>query len=139
MRLARFSVVSAAGIGVQLGVLWTLTGPGGAHYLPATILAVGAAIVHNFAWHRHWTWRDRPGGRWPAALVRFAGMNGLVSLVGNALVMGLLIGGFGVATMPANVIAIATCGVANFALADRIVFTRPDADDPVEAHTPLLS
>jgi len=139
MRIARFSIVGAAGIGVQLAMLWALTGPAGLHYLPATLVAVTAAIIHNFGWHRLWTWRDRPGGRWPSALARFAGLNGLVSIAGNALVMAVLTGGFGMPAVLANVVAIVTCGIANFALADRLVFIGRGAHDAVEAPTPLLS
>jgi len=67
-RFVRFNAVGAAGIGVQLSVLWLLTGVAHLHYLPATFAAVTLAVMHNFMWHRRWTWGDRPVGVHPIAL-----------------------------------------------------------------------
>ena len=122
-RLLRFSAVSALGIGVQLAVIWMLTDIAGVHYLPATIAGVAAAIVHNFVWHRRWTWAERAAGA--GVLITFAGFalgNGLVSLVGNVVLMTVLVGSFGVPALAANAAAIAACGVINFVLGDRYVF-----------------
>ena len=72
LRFVRFNAVGAAGIGVQLAALWLLTGVMHVHYLTATSLAVGTAIVHNFLWHRRWTWAERagiPGGDGPVHAV----------------------------------------------------------------------
>ncbi len=121
-RFARFNVVSALGMGVQLLALAALAGPAGIGYLPATAIAVSLAVVHNFAWHWAWTWRDRPRGRPMAALSAFVVANGSVSLVTNLVVMAGLVSGAGIRPVAANLCAIATAGVANFALADRWVF-----------------
>ena len=124
-RFVRFNVVSALGIGVQLAVLWLLVHAAGVHYLVATVAAVGAAVAHNFLWHRAWTWADRPltraaeAGR---AFARFAAANGVVSLGGNLACMAVLVDGFGITPVAANVAAIAACGVLNFWLGDRVVF-----------------
>lgn len=123
-RLVSFNAVGALGIGVQMAVLWALTGPAGLHYLPATALAVVAAVVHNFVWHRVWTWRDRPQRAWPVQLAAFALANGAVSFAGNLVLMAALVGLAGLAPVPANAFAIAACGLLNFWLADRIVFYR---------------
>jgi putative flippase GtrA len=48
--------------------------------------------------------------------------NGLVSIGGNLAAMAVLVGGAHVPVVPANVAAIALCGLANFWLADRLVF-----------------
>lgn len=125
-RFARFNVVGAIGIVVQLGVLELLR-RGGVDYLVATLLAVEAAIVHNFIWHERYTWRDRAGAlqsEWLLRLVRFHLTNGAVSLVGNALAMRWLVGEVHLSVIPANLIAIAACCVLNFLLSDRLVFTR---------------
>lgn len=119
-----FNVVGALGILVQLVVLRMLVGLAGLHYLPATALGVSAAVLHNFLWHRAWTWRDREAGGWLRPFVTFVAANGIVSFAGNLAVMTVLVGGLGMAAVPANLIAIATCGVVNFALSDRIVFYR---------------
>jgi putative flippase GtrA len=96
-------------------------------YLLATVLAVEAAILHNFVWHERYTWRDR--GRVSsreslARLVRFHLTNGVVSLVGNALAMRWLVGEMHLPVIPANLIAITACWLLNFVLSDRVVFTR---------------
>ena len=119
-RWCKFSLVGAIGIGVQLGMLALLTAAG-VHYLPATALAVEAAVLHNFAWHQNFTWRDREGeiaGR----LARFHLSNGAISILGNMAVMRLLVGYFGLPPVPANVASIAVCALANFLAADRVVF-----------------
>jgi putative flippase GtrA len=123
-RFARFNFVGALGIGVQLTGLWVLGEVGRAPYLVATAAAVSAAVVHNFLWHVWWTWRDRPTRGRAVALTfgRFVLANGLVSFAGNLIVMTLLVGGAGLPAVLANVIAIATCGVANFWLSDSLVF-----------------
>jgi putative flippase GtrA len=124
-RFIKFNATSALGIIVQLGVLWILIHGLHVSYLPATILAVSAAVVHNFFWHWRWTWADRaiPLAGAPAALVRFAAANGAVSLAGNVVLMAVLVRGAHVAPVAANLIAIAACGVINYWLGDRLVFT----------------
>lgn len=121
-----FNGVGILGAGLQLAVIAALVNGAGLHYAPATVIAVEAAVLHNFAWHRHWTWRDRPGaGAGLAArraLVRFHLSNGLVSIVGNLLVMAVLAGSLGVAPVVANAVAIVVCSLLNFGLGDRWVF-----------------
>ena len=94
---------------VQLAVLGGLIRLLGVHYLVATVVAVEAAILHNFFWHQRHTWRI---GRLPAStrrrLVRFHLLNGTVSLAGNALVMLLLTGSLGVDPVRANIVAVAS-------------------------------
>lgn len=120
-RFVRFNAVSAIGIGVQLAVLTSLT-QCGVPYLVATTIAVGAAVMHNFAWHRRWTWRDRRGSSARAQFASFALANGAVSLVTNLAVMAALVSGAHLPPPIANLTAIATAGLVNFALGDRLVF-----------------
>jgi putative flippase GtrA len=128
-RFLRFNVASALGIGVQLGVLWILTRGLHAGYITATILAVSAAVAHNFLWHWRWTWADRaiPIAAAPAALARFAAANGAVSIVGNVIVMAILVQA-GLPAIGANLLAIALCGLINYWLGDRVVFAVRSAD-----------
>src|SRR5204863_306937 len=56
-RFARFNLVGALGIFVQVAALALLIRLG-VHYLAATAMAVSLAVVHNFWWHRRWTWSD---------------------------------------------------------------------------------
>lgn len=134
VRFTRFNAVGVAGIGVQLAVLSALVHLAGVNYLLATALAVAVALAHNFWWHLRWTWRDRRpvGRRVLVAFGMFAGSNGLVSLGGNLALMPVFVEALGLPAIPANVLAIAACGLLNFALSDRVVFVR-EADAPGEA------
>jgi len=125
VRWLKFSLVGAIGIGVQLAVLAILTRTG-VHYLLATLLAVEAAVLHNFVWHESFTWRDRPRpAGWQgllARLARFHAANAALSIVGNLLLMRWLAGTFRLPVIPANLVTITACWAANFLLSDRWVF-----------------
>jgi putative flippase GtrA len=123
-RFARFNAVGAAGIGVQLGALWILTAVAHVHYVPATGVAVALAVVHNFAWHRHWTWADRPCDGIGAAFLRFAAANGLVSLLGSLILTTAFAALAAVPPVAANVAAIAVAGLLNYRVGDTVVFRR---------------
>jgi dolichol-phosphate mannosyltransferase len=130
MRWWKFNAVGALGWVVQTAVLTGLVHGAGMHYLLATVLAVEAAVLHNFFWHRWWTWADRRAQQSAmSALLRFNLSNGLVSIVGNLLFMRLLVGGAGLEPVLANWVAIALCAVLNYLLCDRFAFlaldTRP--------------
>src|SRR6266480_7631743 len=121
-RFARFSAVGAGGVIVQTVTLGVLLRIAGMHYLAATAVAVEASVLHNFVWHRRWTWADRPGSRGIVCLLRFNATNGAVSLVGNLALMFLLTGMLQLNPQAANLITIGVCSLVNFALADRFVF-----------------
>ncbi len=123
-RWLKFHFVGALGIGVQLAALSLLAGAG-VWYLAATALAVEAAVVHNFVWHERMTWRDRTTplpGRLLGRFLRFQMANGLISLLGNLLVMRLLVGALHLPVLWANLGAIAACAALNFVVSDRLVF-----------------
>jgi putative flippase GtrA len=122
-RFVRFCAVGAGGVAVQTLTLAMLLKVGGMHYLPATALAVEASVLNNFIWHRRWTWADRPGPGLGWALLRFNITNGAVSLIGNLIIMIALVSWLKVTPVVANLITIVICSLANFALADRVVFT----------------
>lgn len=124
-RWLKFNLVGAIGIGVQLGVLALLRGGLGMDYLLATALAVEAAVVHNFIWHERFTWADRGSltlAQSLGRLLRFNLTTGAVSIAGNLVLMRLLVGGAGLPFLPANLLSIAGCSLANFLLSDRVVF-----------------
>ncbi len=121
-RWVRFYIVGAAGIAVQTGVFAALAMLLHAHYLVATALAVEAAVLHNFAWHRRWTWADRQQARlWPQ-LLRFHLSTGLISILVNLLAMRLLAGLIGLHPAPAVLLTIAAASAVNYIVADQAVF-----------------
>ena len=125
MRFARFNAVGVLGFGVQLAILALLT-RAGVHYLAATAIAVEATLLHNFAWHERWTWKERRSrgeGR-VLRLARFHALNGVVSFAGNLLLMAALVGALHVTPVLANAIAVTVCATLNYFAADRMVFER---------------
>jgi putative flippase GtrA len=124
-RWLSFNGVGAMGVAVQLTTLTALVKLAGMHYLGATAIAVELAVLHNFAWHQHWTWSDRPSGSARATMLRLARfhmLNGAVSMVGNLGVMTILAGTLRIDPIAANVAAIATCSVVNFLASEVLVF-----------------
>jgi putative flippase GtrA len=122
-RWLKFSAVGATGIAVQLLTLALLLRLAGMHYLLATALAVEVSVLHNFVWHRRWTWSDRTVRSCGALLLKFILTNGALSIIGNLVFMWLLVGAAGLDARLANMISISLCALANFLLSDRLVFT----------------
>lgn len=122
-RWLKFSAVGATGIAVQLVTLALLLRVAGIHYLVATALAVELSVLHNFVWHKRWTWSDRNSSNSRALLLRFNLTNGALSIIGNLFFMWLFVGCAGMDARFANVLTISICALANFILSDLIVFT----------------
>ena len=123
-RWLAFNAVGTMGVAVQLVTLVSLTEVLGLNYLVATPLAVETAILHNFVWHEHWTWRDRaPGirGRW-TRLAWFNLVTGALSISSNVVLTAAYVNTLGVHYAIANLMAIATCSLLTFVASDRFVF-----------------
>jgi putative flippase GtrA len=120
-RFLRFNAVGALGVGVQLSSLWLFTSVAAVHYAVATAVAVMLAVMHNFVWHRLWTWRDRDV-HLVRACTRFVFTNGLLSIVSNLGVTTALVAGVHAHPVAANAVAIVTSGLLNFWLGDVVVF-----------------
>lgn len=115
-RWLRFNAVGIVGAGVQLLMLTCLLRLR-VNYLVATAVALEIAVLHNYAWHRRWTWAGHPGSIW-----RFHASNGILSLISNLLLMRLFTGTMGFPPIPSNLAAIALTSLVNFAFASRWVF-----------------
>ena len=124
-RLLRFALGGFGGFIVQIATLAVLTEWLAVHYLIATIVSVEAAILLNFVWHERWTWRDRPATtsseRWQR-LIRFNILTGLTSIAGTVLIASILVEGFSLSPVFANILSIAALGAVNFAGANMLVF-----------------
>ena len=137
IRLVRFSLVGAMGIGVQLSVLALLIALK-MDYLLATALAVEAAVLHNFLWHQRFTWPDRASHGLQEALtqlLRFHLSNGVISILGNLALMRLLAGWLRLPVLLANLLTISLCFAANYLASDRWVFL---ADDSYQGTTSVV-
>ena len=130
-RVTPFITVGLIGFLVQIVTLAALTSLAHWSWLPATVLSVELAVIHNFLWHERWTWTDRTAAAASAPfarLLRFHLSNGLISIAGNALLMAWLVGILGVPAVAANALAVGAMSVLNFVMADRWVFrARPVA------------
>jgi putative flippase GtrA len=121
----KFNTVGFLGMGVQLVSLTALKAGMGVNYLTATLLAVETAILHNFIWHERWVWVDRTRYRSDGVLfrlMRFNMANGLISLMGNLLLMWLFVEKVHLHYLFANIIAIGMCATINFVVSDRLIF-----------------
>jgi putative flippase GtrA len=121
VRFTVFLVVGWFGFALQLSVLAFLTSVAHWPWLPATIVAVELAVVHNFLWHERVTWRDRHNGGFKR-FARFNVATGITSIAGNVMLMAAFIGLLGLRPVAANVLAVATMSVVNFFVSDRWVF-----------------
>jgi putative flippase GtrA len=124
VRWCKFNIVGALGMAVQLGALSLFVRWAPSHYLVATAAAIELTLVHNFVWHLHYTWRDRRTSfGWAAQLIRFHLSNGLVSMLGNLALMGVLVHETHLPVLTANGIAIGCCSIVNFFLGHHWAFT----------------
>ncbi|HEV2647478.1 MAG TPA: GtrA family protein [Acidobacteriaceae bacterium] len=125
-RWAKFNLVGAIGMAIQLMALAGFNRIFRPHYLYATAAALEFTLLHNFLWHLHYTWRDRrhkPALR--ILLVRFHLSNGAVSMLGNLALMRVLVQQFHLPLLIANGVAILSCSIANFYLGDAWAFAEP--------------
>jgi putative flippase GtrA len=123
IRWSKFNLVGAVGMAVQLAALAVFNRWTGGHYMVATAAAIELTLLHNFAWHLRFTWRDRrDNSALLGQIVRFHLSNGLVSMVGNLALMRLLVDGARLPLLVANGIAILCCSILNFCLGDNWAF-----------------
>ena len=130
-RVARFALVGFGGLVVQVLVLDALTRLTVLDYRAAAVLAVEAAVLHNFVWHERWTWQVPKGvGSCVRRAVRFHSTTALLSILGNVLLMTLFVEALGWPVLLANIIAVAVLGIANFRAADSWVFREHEREVP---------
>jgi putative flippase GtrA len=132
VRWLKFNLVGGVGIVLQLALLAVFSKLLRLPYLAATAAAVELAVLHNFAWHERYTWKNPTASAEPCALftrvIRFHLGNGAVSIIGNLVLMKLFAGELHVPALTANMIAITICSLVNFCLADRWVFAEANSD-----------
>ena len=123
IRWGKFNLVGAMGMVVQLASLAILSRWAAGHYLYATAAAIEITLLHNFVWHLHYTWLDRrDDSALLVRLMRFHLSNGLVSMLGNLVVMRILVQQAHISLIPSNIIAVLCCSVANFCLGNSWAF-----------------
>ena len=123
-RWLKFNLVGLIGMGVQLTLLAVFNHLlHGRDVLAATAAALELTLLHNFAWHLHYTWRDRRDSTTRLyQFLQFHLSNGLISLLGNLALMNLLLRHTHLPVLASNVIAIAICSILNFFLSHKWTF-----------------
>jgi dolichol-phosphate mannosyltransferase len=56
-RLVKFNLVSLAGLGINMGILWLLTDILGVYYLLSNLCGIAAATFWNYLVNSWWTWK----------------------------------------------------------------------------------
>jgi len=112
LQLMKFCAVGASGYVVNLCVFALFVGPLDAHHLIAATAAFVVAVLNNFWWNRHWTFRAR-GGRAGFQAARFFTVS-VAAFVFAAAMLELLVSVVGVAELPAQAISIIAATPLNF-------------------------
>ena len=112
LQLIKFCAVGASGYVVNLCVFALFIGPLDAHHLVAATAAFAVAVLNNFWWNRHWTFRAR-SGRAGFQAARFFRVSGAAFIFAAAM-LELLVSVVGVAELPAQAISIIAATPLNF-------------------------
>jgi putative flippase GtrA len=121
-RWSKFNLVGALGMVVQLSALAAINRLAPGHYLFATMAAIELTLLHNFTWHLHYTWFDRRDDRIGTQCIRFHLSNGMVSMIGNLILMRVLVHSARIRLLASNSIAILSCSIVNFILGSTWTF-----------------
>lgn len=124
-RGSKFILVGWIGMIVNSGCLYLFKGVLGFPLIPASLMAIEIAIVHNFFWHRNWTWRDRNGDENQSLLrqlLTYNLMTGSVDLVANVTVLWLLTTFLGIYYMIANIAGMIVGPFIKFWLNEKVIF-----------------
>ena len=122
VRWIRFNLVGVMGFVLQTTMLFALVRWTGLATPAAVILAVLAAVSHNFFWHEHFTWPDRPRETRFRRWLSFHLSTGILSVVGNVVVTMVVANGTGFPLVASNAVAVALVAMANFWVSDRLIF-----------------
>ena len=112
VQLVKFCLVGGSGYVVNLTVLTICVKAFDLHHLLAATAAFVVAVLNNFWWNRHWTFRARRGHAGFQA-ARFFAVSG-AAFVFAAAVLELLVTVAGIAEVPAQAISIVVATPLNF-------------------------
>jgi putative flippase GtrA len=112
MQLVKFCLVGGSGYVVNLAVFAISFEAIGMHHLAAATCAFVVAVLNNFWWNRHWTFKAR-GGRAGFQAARFFAVS-IGAFLFAASVLELLVSVVGVPELLAQAISIAAATPVNF-------------------------
>jgi len=113
-------------MGVNTACLYLFKGVMGIPLIPASVLAIEIAILHNFIWLRYWAWSDRKAeGVRPPFFKQLAIYNlatGAVDLTANVSILWLLATFAGVQYLIANIIGMILGPFIKFWINEKLIF-----------------
>jgi putative flippase GtrA len=112
VQLLKFCAVGASGYVVNLTVFALCVEGFGIHHLPAATAAFVVAVLNNFWWNRHWTFRAR-SGRAGFQAARFFAVS-VVAFLFAASILELLVSVAEMPELPAQAISIVMATPLNF-------------------------
>jgi putative flippase GtrA len=112
MQLFKFGVVGATGYVVNLAVFAIQVELLDVHHIPAAVAAFCVAVMNNFLWNRHWTFRATEGHAGFQA-ARFFTVS-VAALAVNLVVLSLLVDLAGAPELPSQAFAVAFAMPLNF-------------------------
>ena len=127
LRALKFNIVGWMGMPVNMGMLYLLKDVAGFPLILASVIAIETAIVHNYIWHRHWTWAHRNRGERPPffkQLIAYNVATGLVDLVVNVSVLWVLTTFFGVYYLISNAAGMILGPLIKFWLNEKVIFRK---------------
>jgi putative flippase GtrA len=125
LRFARFGIVGASGLVVNMLVLAALAEIAGVQYLAAAIIATQASTAWNFLLTERWVFSDRANqsGVFRRAALFFA-MNNAALLL-RAPTLFILVTAAGINYLVANLVSLVALTLIRFAVADGWIWARP--------------
>ena len=112
VQLLKFCAVGASGYVVNLTVFALCLEGFGMHHLAAATVAFVVAVLNNFWWNRHWTFRAR-GGRAGFQAARFFTVS-VAAFLFAASILELLVSVAEMPELPAQAISIVVATPLNF-------------------------
>ena len=112
VQLGKFCLVGGSGYAVNLATFALCVEIVHMHHLVAATCAFVVAVLNNFWWNRHWTFRARTG-RAGFQAARFFAVS-VAAFVFAACILELLVSVLGVAELPAQAISIVVATPLNF-------------------------
>jgi putative flippase GtrA len=112
LQLVKFSAVGGSGYAVNLATFALCVEVFKLHHLVAATCAFVVAVLNNFWWNRHWTFKARSGHAGFQA-ARFFAVS-VAAFLFAASVLELLVSVFDVAELPAQAISIVVATPLNF-------------------------
>jgi len=121
-RWLRFNLVGVLGFALQTTMLAALVRWAGLAPAAAVSIAVLVTVSHNFCWHEHVTWPDRPRQDRFKRWLSFHLCTGVLSVVGNVVVTMVVAKATRLPLVASNAVAVAAMSMVNFLVSDRVIF-----------------